>query len=198
MRLGLLADIHESVDRLRAAVAELRARNVDSFVMLGDFLENGDRADETVALLSDLPGVGVWGNHDFGLCDETDASVRDRFPASVLEYCARLQPSVVLEGIRFQHIDPHLDPSNHEDLWAFPTASERIAGLARCAQSLNFTGHLHSWGIWTPDGPVAWRGDETFRYRTGQRYLTTIHAVVEGWCALFDSERETLEPIALP
>ncbi|HEY2956261.1 MAG TPA: metallophosphoesterase family protein [Candidatus Eisenbacteria bacterium] len=197
MRLGLLADIHESVDRLGAAVAELRARNVDSFVMLGDVLDHGERVDETVALLSGLPGVGVWGNHDFGLCGRTHASVRDRFSVSVLDYFARLRPFVVLGGLRFQHIDPHLDPEKLEDLWLFPTASERIAGLARCSQTRVFTGHLHGWGVFTPDGQIPWLGEETFMYQVGQRYLTTIHAVADGWCALFDSDRDSLEPIAV-
>jgi predicted phosphodiesterase len=37
MRLGLLADIHEVVPQLRAAVAALSDRQVDSFIVLGDF-----------------------------------------------------------------------------------------------------------------------------------------------------------------
>lgn len=197
MRLGLLADIHESVDRLRAAVAALRTRNVDSFVMLGDVLDHGERVDETVALLSNLPGVAVWGNHDFGLCGEIHASVRDRFSVSALDYFARLRPSAVLEGLRFQHIDPHLDPEKFEDLWCFPTTSERIAGLARCSEARTFTGHLHGWGVFTPDGQIPWVGENTFRYQAGQRYLTTIHAVVDGCCAMFDSDRDLLEPITV-
>ena len=197
MRLGLLADIHEAVDRLRAAVAELRARHVDTFVMLGDVLDRGERMEETVALLSSLPGLGVWGNHDFGLCGETHPSVRDRFSAPVLDYFARLRPSVVFEGIRFQHIDPHLDPERFEDLWQFSTASERIAGLARCSETRMFMGHLHGWVVFTPGGQIPWLGEETFSYQAGQRYLTTIHAVVAGWCAMFDSDRDSLEPIAV-
>ena len=61
MRLGLLADIHEAVEPLRAAVAELKARRVDWFVVLGDVLDQGERVDETVALLSswEEPGSPV-------------------------------------------------------------------------------------------------------------------------------------------
>jgi predicted phosphodiesterase len=50
VRLGLLADIHEAVEPLAAAVRELKARRVEAFVMLGDVLEAGERAEETVAL----------------------------------------------------------------------------------------------------------------------------------------------------
>lgn len=195
MRLGFLADIHEAVEPLRAAVNELKARKTDSYVVLGDILEHGDRVDETVSYLSALPGVGVWGNHDFGLCGEIHPSVRERFSASALDYFSRLRPSVILGELRFQHIDPHLDPEKFEDLWLVPTATERIAGLGRCAQMRVFTGHLHRWGVYTPHGQISWAGERAYHYEAGQRYQTIVHAVVDGWCALFDSDRDVLEPI---
>jgi len=195
VRLGLLADIHEAVEPLRAAVGELRARKVDSFVMLGDVLDHGERVDETVALLSALPGLGVWGNHDFGLCGEIHPSVRGRFSPSVFEYFSRLRPSVVLEGVRFQHIDPHLDPEQFADLWSFPTPAERLEGLARCSEARLFAGHLHGWGVYTPERQIPWDGEDVFRYRVNHRYLTIVHAVVNGWCAVFDSDHDVLEPI---
>jgi len=195
MRLGLLADIHEAVDPLRAAVAELRARRVDAFVVLGDVLDNGDRVDETVALLRDLPGFGVWGNHDFGLCGDVGDSALARFSPRVLEYFGRLRPSVIVEGTLFQHIDPHLDPGQFIDLWTFPTASERIAGLARGSHRRAFVGHLHNWGVFTTERQLPWEGEEPFHYETEWRYLTVVHAVVSGWCGLFDSDRDMLEPL---
>lgn len=195
MRLGLLADIHEAVESLSAAVRELRARRVEAFVMLGDVLENGERAEETVALLTALPGSGVWGNHDLGLCGEVPPSVRSRFTAPTLDYFARLRPWVDLGGSRFQHIDPHLDPEKFEDLWRFPTAEERIAGFGRCSFAKVFVGHLHQWGIFTPHRQVSWEGEKTFRYEADQRYLTAVNAVLKGWCGVLDSDRGELEPI---
>lgn len=195
MRLGLLADIHEAVEPLRLAVSELKAREVDSFVMLGDVLDHGERVEETVALLSALPGVGVWGNHDFGLCGEIHPSVRARFSAATLDYFSRLRPSVVLEGIRFQHIDPHLDPEQFVDLWRFPSIAERISGLARCSGSRIFVGHLHKWGVYTPERRMPWDGEDAFRYLADERYLTIVNAVVSGWCAVLDSDRDLLEPV---
>src|SRR5262245_44157083 len=75
MRLGLLSDIHEAVEPLRSAVHELKARRVDGFVMLGDVLEAGERVEETVAILAPLPGIGVWGSHDMGMCGEVAPSI---------------------------------------------------------------------------------------------------------------------------
>ena len=195
MRVGLLADIHEAVEPLRVAIAELTSRNVESFVMLGDVLDSGERMDETVALLSALPGARVWGNHDFGLCGVLHPSVRDRYSTAVLEYFATLQPSVTLDGVRFQHIDPHLDPRQIEHLWQFSSATERIEGFARCSEARVFVGHLHAWEIYTPEARIPWNGEGTFSYHPEQRYLTVVHAVVDGWCAVYDSEADVIEPI---
>jgi hypothetical protein len=195
VRLGLLADIHEAIEPLRAAVSELRARRVDAFVMLGDVLDHGERADETVALLKELPGVGVWGNHDFGLCGEVDDTARTRYSPDVLEYFGRLRSSVVVEGTLFQHIDPHLDPESFTDLWKFPTSAERIAGLARCPHRRALVGHHHSWGVFTTERRLSWEGELPFHYETDGRYLTLVHAVVAGWCALLDTDRGMLEPL---
>lgn len=195
MRLGLLADIHEAVEPLSAAIRELMARRMDSFVVLGDLLATGERIDETVALLTSLPGAGVWGNHDFGLCGEVHPSVRALFSAPVLDYFTRLRPWLDLGGCRFQHIDPHLDPEKLEDLWQFPTAEERIAGLARCPHARVFVGHLHGWGLFSPQGQIDWDGKETLHYQAGQRYLTIVNSVLDGWRAVLNTERDELEPI---
>lgn len=195
MRLGLLADIHEAVEPLAAALRVLKSRRADAFIMLGDVLESGERIDETVALLADLPGGGVWGNHDMGLCGDVPPVIRERFSKVTLEYFARLRPRLDVEGRRFQHVDPHLDPEKFEDLWRFPTTAERIAGLAQCTDTKVFVGHLHDWRVLTPERQVDWSGEETLRYRSDQRYLTVVNAVVNGWCALLDTDRDTLEPI---
>ncbi len=68
MKLGLLADIHEQTGQLRRAIAVLQQHGGESFVVLGDVFETGPRMEETVGLLRQAGAVGVWGNHDVGLC----------------------------------------------------------------------------------------------------------------------------------
>lgn len=196
MRLGLLSDIHEAVEELAAAVRELK-RRVDAFVMLGDVLDAGERVDETVALLAALPGVGVWGNHDLGLCGDVHPSVRARYSQRTLDYFAGLLPSVELGGSRFQHIDPHLDPESLEDLWRCPTSEERVAGFARCSHARLFMGHLHRWELVTPVRQVPWDGRGPVDYHAGERYLTVVNSVLGGRCALMDTDRDHFEPIML-
>ena len=99
MRLGLLADIHEAVELLANAIDILKSRQVDAFVMLGDVLEFHERIDETVALLADLPGVGVWGNHDLSLCGEVAPYFRSRCSSEALAYPTEQLRSVGAEVV---------------------------------------------------------------------------------------------------
>jgi len=194
MRLGLLADIHEGVEPLRAAVRELTARRVDAFVMLGDVLDAGARAEETVAVLAALPGLGVWGNHDFGLCGDVGSAV-GQFSPSVLEYFARLRPWAELDGCRFQHIDPGLDPASITDLWAFQSPSQRLASFRTSGWRRAFMGHLHAWQLYSDEQPLTWQGESELRLEPERSYLTVVHAVIHGWCALLDTTSDTLEPV---
>src|SRR5262249_42161592 len=79
MKLGILADIHEATGNLRAALAALRERGAERFVVLGDVFETGKDTVETVRLLQEAGAVGVWGNHDLGLSHEPTESVRAKY-----------------------------------------------------------------------------------------------------------------------
>jgi len=49
--------------------------------------------------------------------------------------------------------------------------------------------------MFTPAGRVPWQGEGPFRYDNDQRYLTVVHAVCDGWCAMLDTGGDVLEPI---
>ena len=86
MKLGLIADIHETVEYLRAAIDRFTAERVDQIVVLGDIFKNGLHLEETCRLLLDANAVGVWGNHDFGFCSDGPDDFFQQFPDVVLEY----------------------------------------------------------------------------------------------------------------
>lgn len=70
MKLGLITEIHEHVVTLRRALAHLAELGASKIVMIGDVVEMGRRLEGTCPLLAEAQVVGVWGNHDFGLCFE--------------------------------------------------------------------------------------------------------------------------------
>ena len=97
MKLGLITDIHEHVVALRRALEHLAELGVDKIVMIGDVVEMGRRLEGTCQLLADAQVIGVWGNHDFGLCSEPEASDFSHISPQVRAYMGSLQPRLVVE-----------------------------------------------------------------------------------------------------
>jgi len=194
MRLGLLADIHEEVELLRRAVDALTSQGVSQFVVLGDIFDTGKSIDATVAALSQLNSVGVWGNHDFGLCRDVSEETRRRYSPEVLDYFARLEPWIELGASRFQHIEPFLDSEQLEDLWSYGGDSclDPALSFKACRHSRIFMGHLHRWSLMTPRSVVSWSEREPLRMAPDERYLVVVHAVQQGWCAWYDYEEDVL------
>jgi hypothetical protein len=198
MKLGILADIHEHVEELRKTIHLLRKAGAERFVILGDICGMGDRLDETIELLREVEAVGVWGNHDFGLCFRPADVVRHRHSAAVLDFMGGLRPSLEIDGCLFTHVEPWLDPHKVEDLWYFegsPDSREKLArSFAAVPQRVLFIGHMHRWLLATPDGILPWRGDQRVRLDRDNRHLIVIHAVCRGRCALFETNANELVP----
>ena len=198
MKLGLLADIHEQTEQLRKAIDVLQQHGADRFVVLGDVCEMGKQMEETVRLLQQVDAVGVWGNHDIGLCFEPDESVRQRYSAAVLDFMGSLQPRLEIDGCLFTHVEPWLDPHKVEDLWYFdgpPDSPEKLArSFAAVPHRVMFMGHMHRWLLGTPEGVMTWQGDRRLCLDCANRYLVVVHAVWAGKCALFDTKTGDLTP----
>jgi predicted phosphodiesterase len=198
MKLGILADIHEDTRELRKAIAVLEQHGAERFVVLGDVFLLGKRLEQTVRLLRQVGAVGVWGNHDVGLCFDPDDAVCERYSAAVLEFMGGLQPHLELDGCLFSHVEPWLDPHRIEDLWYFhgpPDSAEKLArSFTAVPQRVLFIGHLHRWLIGTPDGVLPWRGERPLCLDKGTRHLVVVHAVCDGKCALFDTKTGELTP----
>jgi hypothetical protein len=198
MKLGLLADIHEQTKELGKAIAVLQQHGADRFVVLGDVFETGNRMEETVDLLGQVAAVGVWGNHDIGLCFDPDEKACRRYSAAVLRFMGGLQPRLEIDGCLFTHVEPWLDPHKVEDLWYFDGPPDSPEKLARCFAAVPhrvlFVGHFHRWLLGTPCCVLPWRGESPVCLAGGDRYLVVVHAVWDGKCALFDTKTCDLTP----
>ena len=198
MKLGILADIHEDIENLATALDLLRQQAVDRIVVLGDLFETGRRIGETIALLADAHAVGVWGNHDLGLCHEPDARVRARYAGPVFEYMQTLHPRLELDGYLFSHGLPCWDPTDPALYYLGPrpeTEEGRAAAFAASACWVTFVGHFHRWLAATPERLLDWAGGSPIVLDVGQRHLVVVAAVCDGWCAVFDVERWSVGPL---
>ncbi len=199
MLLGLLADIHEAVEPLREA-ADLFARHrVDAILHVGDICQMHRRLDDTVGLLHEASVAGVWGNHDFGLCRDVTDETRQRFSPGVIDYMGTLQPTLAREDCLFTHVEPWLDANDLLQLWYFAGAPDTPDKLARSfaavSQRVLFSGHMHTWFLATPEGPIPWDGSTPVRLAPPGRYLVILHALVRGHCALYDTTTGDLVPL---
>lgn len=202
MWIGIVADIHETVGPLRQALAEFDRRGVDLVVSLGDACDTFSpvgQAAEVVALLRAARAVGVWGNHDIGMCVDVPEKIRQRVAPGVLEYMAGMRPQLVVGGCRFSHVEPWLDARKIEDLWYFDGPPDTAAKATRSFQAVPerhlFVGHLHRWLVMTPTGQVEWDGERPLNLTSAPRYLVVVAPVVSGWCAVFATASMELTPI---
>jgi predicted phosphodiesterase len=190
MRIGILADIHEDIDNLQQALGLLRREGVHQFVVLGDLFDTGRRIAETADLLAGAGVVGVWGNHDLGLCHEPEPRVLARYPRHVFDYVKTLRDRLTVEGCLFSHGLPHWDATDPTVyyLGGRPESAEGLAGsFAASPCRVTFVGHFHRWLAATPEGVILWDENGTLSLAPDRRYLLVIAAVCDGWCAVYDT-----------
>jgi len=194
MRLGILADIHEDNDRLEHAVDLLHREGVDQFVVLGDIFETGRQIDETVSILKDIGAVGVWGNHDLGLCHNREPWIFEHFSPQVVEFFATLTAKLEISGAVFTHGALWWDATDPTVYYLCERPDEFQDCFDRFNGRLSFVGHFHRWLVAIPGTITDWDGTTPVKLARAQRYQIIIHAVMNGWCALFDTENEELVP----
>jgi predicted phosphodiesterase len=197
MRLGLLADIHEHVENLRSALIWFSKSGVDQVVVLGDVVDMGKRIDETCQLLTDAGAIGVWGNHDFGMCCNPDDELRRKYPKSTLDFMTSLRPRMDIGECHFCHIEPWLDPESLADLWYFDGTPDEHRDLGRIFRAvpnrLIFAGHFHKWILATPETFVSWEG-KSRAHLVGSRYFVVVGPVCTGESAVYDTSTCELAP----
>jgi predicted phosphodiesterase len=201
MRIGVVTDIHDDTAKLAAVLDALRADAVDAVVSLGDTSDLYAKCQDVAgvaALLERAGAVGVWGNHDFGLCRDVGDEVRARFPAAALAYLATMRPRLDLGGCHFSHVEPWLDPEKPEDLWCFdgrPEDDDRLARtFAAVPHRVCVMGHVHRWLAATDAGALPWRGEAPLTLDPARRHLVAIAPVFAGAFAVIDTAAGVVEP----
>ncbi len=200
MKLGLITDIHEHTDYLRAALDRLRSEDVDQIVVIGDVFEMGERIEETCRLLSEARAVGVWGNHDFGLSFQPGTDLREKYSSAVIGFMTSLKPRLEIDGCYFAHIEPWLNAEDLCDLWYFDGLPDNSGKLGRIFESvpnrLMFADHYHTWLLATPDRIESWAGEHPVSLDDG-RFFVVVGALCDGRFATLDTESSQLVPFSL-
>ena len=198
MKLGLITDIHEHVEHLRLALSRLKQERAEQIVVIGDVVEMGLRLEETCRLLTEAGAIGVWGNHDYGLCVDPGLEMQRKFSADLFRYMGSLRPSLEIAGCYFSHVEPWLNPESLFDLWYFDGPPDEHGKLDRIFRAvphrLMFAGHFHKWLLATPDEIVDWHGERPMKLAPG-RFFCVIGALCDGHFATFDTQSSELVPM---
>lgn len=196
MLLGLITDIHEHTAHLQAALAEFTVEGVDQVVVIGDLFEMGKSIHETCCLLSDAGAIGVWGNHDIGLCRPNE-EVRTKYSPETLKFMKTLKARLLTENCYFSHIEPWLNPEELSDLWYLNGPPDSNKDLNRifnsCDHRYMFSGHYHRWLLSTPDRIHDWSGYAPVSLKRDRSFVV-VGALCEGRFATFDTETCVLTP----
>ena len=198
MRLGILADIHGNVENLRRAIDRLGQEQVDTFVVLGDVIYDSRNATEVVDLLRACEAVGVWGNHDLGLCVDPDSEMRALYTDAVLEFFSTLHSRFELGEILFSHTLPNQDASDPSSYYLGPRLHEDDAldqCFAQFPHRLIMIGHFHRWFAANSEGRIPWEGIKPIGLSPDTRYFFAIHAVMDGFAAVLDETQNLLLPV---
>jgi hypothetical protein len=199
MKLGILADIHERSDLLGTAIGLLQDLDCERLIVLGDIFEMGANVAETVRILVAAGATGVYGNHDLALCHEPSPEVVARYPEDVTRYFASLGPRLAIEDLLFTHGAPWWDPTNPVDYYLFdpPHQCDQLRRHFQETFRASFIGHFHRWELSDSHGPITWNGEQPIELAASERYFVTVHAVQNGWCALFDTASGRLTPLRI-
>ena len=197
MRYGLLADIHEDLPFLVAALATFRREDVDRVIVLGDVFETGRGLEPTTALLREARAEGVWGNHDFGLCYHPAEQVSARFSAECMGYMATLQPRLEFEDCLVTHVEPWRDAEDIYELWSFESDYLPRKSFEALPHRIMLHGHHHRWKVSTPEGPHPWDTVHPLPLDPRRRYLIQVGAVFDGRCGILDTTANLLFPFDL-
>lgn len=152
MRIAVLSDIHGNLEALEAVAADLRAREVDRIVCLGDMIGYGPDPDGVVRLVQELKCLAILGNHEAALLSaearrwmnfqarENNVRTEQLLGEESLAYCRSLPRSVLLAGAMFVHGFP----PESVFIYLSRQTDRRIAELfAASPVSLYFVGHTH-------------------------------------------------------
>jgi predicted phosphodiesterase len=199
MRLGLLADVHESVSELDASLEILKANNIDRYIVLGDIVETGSQLEVTTQRLSQIGAIGVWGNHDFGLAYEPEEPIRSRYSPEIMRFMSSLLPRMEVGDCLFTHVLPWLDPTDVLQIWHYEDEPTTVEQASRCFQCSDkrflFVGHFHRWRIITDRECLPWHGEGRIDLSAHQRALISVGALCNGQFAVFDTQSCELIPM---
>ena len=187
MKYAIISDIHGNLEALEAVLAEIKTREFDELVCLGDVVGYGPNPNECIQLISEQATITLAGNHDYAPLGKLDLSYFNPWAKEAIEWTAeQLQPSSIefLLGLPLKsEMDGftivHATPAQPEEWNYLNTIGDAAKNFAEFVSRVCFIGHSHVPMI------VAMNGDEQYRvirenplqFESSSRYIVNVGSV---------------------
>lgn len=192
MRIAILSDVHANLEALEVVLADVRRRECDRILCLGDFVGYGPNPNECVDLLSPLlAGRNVAGNHDWAAVGKLDITffnpyaqeailwTQQALRPSVQQYLTALPTEWSQDG-PLPFLAVHASPRNPIEEYVQFDLVARENFQAR-PFSLCFIGHTHIPWVFIAAGDALqshpFLADEEVRFDPAFRYLINVGSV---------------------
>lgn len=160
MRLALLTDIHANREAFAAVLDDLRQRQVDRIVILGDIVGYGPDPQWCVEKAAELAAAGalcIRGNHDAAIIDD-DPALNVTAKRAILWTRPQMTEAhrAFLSALPLTHREGdllfvHASANDPQD-WIYVTAENRALGSFRAVDArLIFCGHVHVPALYSCD-----------------------------------------------
>lgn len=215
MRYALVSDIHANLQAWTAVQADIRARNIDRIICLGDIIGYGPRPAEVLSSVYAVADYLVLGNHDAvvaGLLNSacfndnarrmiewTQAQLHSR----ATSFFQRVPLALAGEGFRCTHGQP-AKPGTFSYV---TTETDARQAWTACSEPLIFVGHSHQAGIMVckTDGAFRQYPPLDFELEPQKRYLINVGSVglprdgdFRAIYSLFDTATHVVSFIRVP
>ena len=205
-RIGLLADSHDHFESLDTAIQLLNKRGADVLIHLGDICDSlrPDLLEDSIRLLQEHNIMAVKGNNDFILENRLENQpyedqVRTERSVSFLKH---LPMTITWGDICFAHSLPfdYLGAFYEPIDMGSPQKARELFKIT--SHRILFCGHSHQSVLFCWNEGDATREmiplDCSIPFDPDERYIIVTGSVFEEECALFDTEKWSLERISIP
>ncbi|MCL5267642.1 MAG: metallophosphatase family protein [Bacteroidetes bacterium] len=151
MKYAVISDIHSNLEALTSVLEEIKARNVNEIICLGDIVGYGANPDEVTELVRSEARYIVRGNHDDALFDEDTFSMINPYARAAIDYTRKSLSAENYEWLKdipmTERFDDlllvHASPSEpHEWKYIF-SETEAQTELSSFEEKICLIGHTH-------------------------------------------------------
>lgn len=151
MRYAIISDIHGNLEALQSVLAEIKKKDVDSILCLGDMVGYGPNPNECIDLIKEQAEVILAGNHDYAPLGKIELSYFNQWARIAIEWTSEnLNPASIdflkslplqkeVDGFTIVHATP-LEPDEWNYIISLGDAAKNFPEFKG---QICFIGHSH-------------------------------------------------------